>query len=336
MIKVAFYDAKAYDRPSFEHYGALHDMQFRFLETKLNDDTAEFARGCDAVCVFVNDNVNREVIDRLYELGVKLIALRSAGYNNVDVRAAFGKIHVVHVPAYSPYAVAEHAMALLLTSVRRIHKAYNRTREFNFSLNGLTGFDLHGKTAGVIGTGRIGRIFIDICRGFGMNVIAYDSFPAKDSGIEYVSLDELFERSDVISLHCPLTDGTRHMINAEAIGKMKKGVVILNTSRGGLIDAEALLEGIKARKIGAACLDVYEEEADIFFEDRSGHILNDDLLSRLISMPNVIVTSHQAFLTEEALNNIAETTVLNMKQLHDEGKCPNELIWKNGEIVHGR
>ena len=333
MIKVAFYDAKAYDRPSFEHYGALHDMQFRFLETKLNEDTAEFARGCDAVCVFVNDNVNREVIDRLYELGVKLIALRSAGYNNVDVRAAFGKIHVVHVPAYSPYAVAEHAMALLLTSVRRIHKAYNRTREFNFSLNGLTGFDLHGKTAGVIGTGRIGRIFIDICRGFGMNVIAYDSFPAKDSGIEYVSLDELFERSDVISLHCPLTDGTRHMINAEAIGKMKKGVVILNTSRGGLIDAEALLDGIKARKIGAACLDVYEEEADIFFEDRSGHILNDDLLSRLISMPNVIVTSHQAFLTEEALNNIAETTVRNIVScFENDGVCDNELCYRCGNI----
>ncbi len=333
MIKVAFYDAKAYDRPSFEHYGALHDMQFRFLETKLNEDTAEFARGCDAVCVFVNDNVNREVIDRLYELGVKLIALRSAGYNNVDVRAAFGKIHVVHVPAYSPYAVAEHAIALLLTSVRRIHKAYNRTREFNFSLNGLTGFDLHGKTAGVIGTGRIGRIFIDICRGFGMNVIAYDSFPAKDSGIEYVSLDELFERSDVISLHCPLTDGTRHMINAEAIGKMKKGVVILNTSRGGLIDAEALLEGIKARKIGAACLDVYEEEADIFFEDRSGHILNDDLLSRLISMPNVIVTSHQAFLTEEALNNIAETTVRNIVScFENDGVCDNELCYRCGNI----
>ncbi len=333
MIKVAFYDAKAYDRPSFEHYGALHDMQFRFLETKLNEDTAEFARGCDAVCVFVNDNVNREVIGRLYELGVKLIALRSAGYNNVDVRAAFGKIHVVHVPAYSPYAVAEHAMALLLTSVRRIHKAYNRTREFNFSLNGLTGFDLHGKTAGVIGTGRIGRIFIDICRGFGMNVIAYDSFPTKDSGIEYVSLDELFERSDVISLHCPLTDGTRHMINAEAIGKMKKGVVILNTSRGGLIDAEALLEGIKARKIGAACLDVYEEEADIFFEDRSGHILNDDLLSRLISMPNVIVTSHQAFLTEEALNNIAETTVRNIVScFENDGVCDNELCYRCGNI----
>lgn len=337
MIKVAFFDAKAYDRPSFEHYGELNNIRFRFLETKLNEDTAELARGCDAVCVFVNDTVNAEVIDKLYEYGVKLIALRSAGYNNVDVPHAFGKIHVVHVPAYSPYAVAEHAIALLLTSVRRIHKAYNRTREFNFSLNGLTGFDFHGKTVGVVGTGKIGRIFIDICRGFGMNVIAYDLFPAKDSGIEYVPLDELLERSDIISLHCPLTDDTRHMINAEAIGKMKKGVVIVNTSRGGLIDAEALLEGIKARKIGAACLDVYEEEADVFFEDRSGHIMDDELLSRLISMPNVIVTSHQAFLTEEALNNIAETTVNNILScFRNDGFCDNELCYRCGKIEECR
>ncbi len=333
MIKVAFYDAKPYDKPSFEKYGKLHDMQFRFLETKLNGDTAALSAGCDAVCIFVNDTANAAVIDKLYKNGVKLIALRSAGYNNVDVRAAFGKVHVVHVPAYSPYAVAEHAMALLLTSVRRIHKAYNRTREFNFSLKGLTGFDLHGKTIGVIGTGKIGRIFIDICRGFGMHVIAYDRFPAADSGIEYVTLDELFAKSDVISLHCPLTDETRHMIDADAIAKMKKGVVILNTSRGGLIDAEALLDGIKARKIGAACLDVYEEEADIFFEDRSGHILNDDLLSRLISMPNVIVTSHQAFLTEEALNNIAETTVNNiLSYFENGGMCDNELCYRCGNI----
>ena len=337
MIKAVLYDAKEYDMPSFEHYGKMHDVQFRFLETKLNEDTAELARGCDAVCVFVNDTVNAEVIDRLYEYGVKLIALRSAGYNNVDVPHAFGKIHVVHVPAYSPYAVAEHAIALLLTSVRRIHKAYNRTREFNFSLNGLTGFDFHGKTVGVVGTGKIGRIFIDICRGFGMNVIAYDLFPAKDSGIEYVPLDELLERSDIISLHCPLTDDTRHMINAEAIGKMKKGVVIVNTSRGGLIDAEALLEGIKARKIGAACLDVYEEEADVFFEDRSGHIMDDELLSRLISMPNVIVTSHQAFLTEEALNNIAETTVNNILScFRNDGFCDNELCYRCGKIEECR
>ena len=333
MIKVAFFDAKAYDKPSFEQYGSLYDVRFKYLETKLNEDTVDLAKGCDAVCVFVNDTVNAAVIDRLYEYGVRLIALRSAGYNNVDLRAAFGKIHVVHVPAYSPYAVAEHAIALLLTSVRRIHKAYNRTREFNFSLNGLTGFDFHGKTVGVVGTGKIGRIFIDICRGFGMNVIAYDLFPAKDSGIDYVSLEELLEQSDIISLHCPLTDGTRHMINAEAIGKMKKGVVIVNTSRGALIDAEALLEGIKARKIGAACLDVYEEEADVFFEDRSGHILNDDLLSRLISMPNVIVTSHQAFLTEEALNNIAETTVSNILSCFEkDGMCDNELCYRCGNI----
>ena len=337
MIKVAFYDAKAYDRPSFEYYGGQQEMQFRFLETKLNEDTVDLARGCDAVCVFVNDTVNAAVIDKLYEYGVKIIALRSAGYNNVDIRHAFGKTHVVHVPAYSPYAVAEHAIALLLTSVRRIHKAYNRTREFNFSLNGLTGFDFHGKTVGVVGTGKIGRIFIDICRGFGMKVIAYDLFPAKDSGIDYVALDELLEQSDIISLHCPLTDETRHMINAAAIEKMKKGVVLVNTSRGGLIDAEALLEGIKARKIGAACLDVYEEEADVFFEDRSGHIMDDELLSRLISMPNVIVTSHQAFLTEEALNNIAETTVNNILScFRNDGVCDNELCYRCGSIEQCR
>lgn len=335
MIKVAFYDTKQYDKPSFEHYGVMHGLQFRFLEAKLNEDTVALAEGCDAVCVFVNDSVTETVINRLYEYGVKLIALRSAGYNNVDVKAAFGKIHVVHVPAYSPYAVAEHAMAILLTSVRRIHKAYNRTRDFNFSLSGLTGFDLHGKTVGVIGTGKIGRIFIDICCGFGMKVIAYDPYPVPDSGIKYVALDDLFAESDIISLHCPLNDGTFHVVNAEAIAKMKKGVVIVNTSRGALIDAEALLSGIKARKIGAACLDVYEEEADIFFEDRSGHIMNDDLLARLISMPNVIVTSHQAFLTEEALSNIAETTVNNILSYFDNGGiCENELCYRCGNIEH--
>lgn len=333
MIRVAFYDTKEYDKTAFEQCGALHDMQFRFLETRLNADTVALAEGCDAVCVFVNDIVDASVIDRLWQYGVKLIALRSAGYNNVDVRAAYGKLHVVHVPAYSPYAVAEHAMALLLTSVRRIHKAYNRTREFNFSLNGLTGFDFHGKTVGVVGTGKIGRIFIDICRGFGMRVLACDKYPAPDSGIEYVSLDRLFAESDVISLHCPLTEETKHMIDGDAIQKMKKGVVIVNTSRGALIDAEALLSGIKARHVGAACLDVYEEEADIFFEDRSGHILNDDLLSRLISMPNVIVTSHQAFLTQEALSNIAETTVNNIRSYFEkDGICDNELCYRCGSI----
>ena len=332
-MKVAFFDTKPYDRPSFERYGAEAGIEFKFYEGKLSSDTVALANGADAVCVFVNDDVNAKVIDGLYERGVKLIALRSAGYNNVDVRHAFGKIHVVHVPAYSPYSVAEHAMALLLTSIRRIHKAYNRTREFNFSLSGLTGFDLHGKTVGVIGTGRIGRIFIDICRGFGMRVLAYDKFPAKDSGIEYVSLEELYRNSDIISLHCPLTEESHHMIGSEAIAAMKKGVILVNTSRGALVDAEALLEGIKARQVGAACLDVYEEEADVFFHDFSGHIVSDDVLARLISMPNVIVTSHQAFLTEEALNNIAETTVKNiLSYFENDGLCDNELCYRCGNI----
>ena len=333
MIKIAFFETKEYDKASFAPYEKEGEIEFKFLETKLTEMTAELARGCDAVCVFVNDTVNAAVIDKLCEYGIKVIALRCAGYNNVDIRHAYGKIHIMRVPAYSPYAIAEHAMALLLTSIRRIHKAYIRTRDFNFSLNGLAGFDLHGKTVGVVGTGRIGRVFIDICRGFGMNIIAYDAYPAKDSGINYVTLDELFEKSDIISMHCPLTDDTRHMINRDSIEKMKKGVVILNTSPGALIDAEALLEGIKARKIGAACLDVYEEEADLFFEDRSGHILNDELLARLISMPNVIVTSHQAFLTTEALNNIAETTMNNIRSyFENDGICDNELCYRCGNI----
>ena len=287
-MKYAFFDTKPYDKPSFERYGRENGIEFKFFETKLNRDTASLAKGCDGVCVFVNDVVDAETIDRLYSVGVRAVALRCAGYNNVDVRHSFGKLHVFHVPAYSPYAVAEHAIAMLLTSVRRIHKAYIRTKDFNFSLNGLTGFDMHGKTVGVVGTGRIGRVFADICKGFGMNVIAYDKFPAKDSGIDYVSLDELFERSDIISLHCPLTDETKHLIDESAIGKTKKGVIIINTSRGALIDTEALLAGIKSRRVGAACLDVYEEESDIFFNDFSGHIMDDDTLARLISMPNVL------------------------------------------------
>lgn len=324
-MKIAFFDTKNYDVAGFEEYGGKHGMKFKFYETKLNADTADLAKGCEAVCVFVNDTVDAAVIDRLCELGVRIIALRCAGYNNVDIDYAKDRITVVRVPAYSPYAVAEHAMALLLTSIRRIHKAYIRTRDFNFSLNGLTGFDLHGKTVGVVGTGKIGRIFIDICRGFGMKIIAYDKFPAKDSGIDYVELDELFSRSDIISFHCPLTEDTYHLISRETVGQLKKGVVLLNTSRGALIDAEALLEGIKSRQIGAACLDVYEEEGDVFFNDFSGHIIADDVLARLISMPNVIVTSHQAFLTEEALNNIAETTVANLLAFSNGEKSGNEL-----------
>lgn len=333
-LKIAFFDAKDYDRQSFvlSNNGDMGEddgeFDIRYYEVRLSSDTYKLAEGCDAVCVFVNDDINRFVIDKLVEMGIKLIALRCAGYNNVDVEYAYGKIHIVRVPAYSPYAVAEHAMALLLTSIRRIHKAYIRTKDFNFSLNGLTGFDLHGKTVGVVGTGKIGRIFIDICRGFGMHVIAYDKFPSKDSGIEYVTLDELWERSDVISLHCPLTDENWHMINMENMEKMKKGVVIINTSRGALIDTEALVEGIKQRKIGAACLDVYEEESNIFFHDYSNHIVNDDILARLISMPNVIVTSHQAFLTNEALSNIADTTLQNTRDFFDSGICANEVCYK--------
>ena len=333
-MKIAFFDAKPYDKPSFDAFGAQNGIQYKYFETKLTEDTVELAHGYDGVCVFVNDTVNQAVIDKLSEMGVSVVALRCAGFNNVDMKHAYGKVHVLRVPAYSPYAVAEHTMALLLTSIRRIHKAYIRTRDFNFSLANMTGFDLHGKTVGVIGTGKIGRVFINICRGFGMKVLAYDKYPAADladgENIRYVQLDELFASSDVISLHCPLTEETYHVIDAKSLEKCKKGVVILNTSRGALVDAEALLSGIKSRKVGAACLDVYEEESDLFFEDFSGHILEDDVLARLISMPNVIVTSHQAFLTEEALSNIAETTTQNIKQMIENGQCPNELCYRGG------
>jgi len=332
-MKFAFFDTKPYDRPAFEKYGEEYGVSFKYFETKLNEDTAELANGFDGVCVFVNDTVNAAVIDRLYAMGVRVVALRCAGFNNVDMKHAFGKVHVLRVPAYSPYAVAEHTMALLLTSVRRIHKAFIRTKDYNFSLAGMTGFDLHGKTVGVIGTGRIGRVFIDICRGFGMKVLAYDKFPAEglDNGdtVRYVPLETLFSQSDILSLHCPLTEETYHIIGEDALAQCKRGVVLLNTSRGALVDAEALLAGIKSRKVGAACLDVYEEEADLFFEDYSGHILNDDTLARLISMPNVIVTSHQAFLTEEALANIAQTTVQNIAGFFAANQCPNELCYRS-------
>ena len=312
MLKIAFYDTKEYDIPSFEEYGKQRNIEFKFFENKLDEDTVALAKGFDGVCVFVNDKVNKKVIDTLYEYGIRIIVLRCAGFNNVDVKAAFGKIHVYRVPAYSPYAVAEHAMSMLLAMNRRIHKAYIRTRDYNFSLNNLTGVDLYEKTMGVIGTGKIGQILINICKGFGMHIVAYDKFPNPNLDVEYVELNELFKRSDFISLHCPLTDENTHMINKESMSLMKKGVGIINTSRGGLINADDLLDQIKARKIGFACLDVYEEESNIFFQNKSGHILDDDTLRNLISMPNVLITSHQAFLTEEALNNIADTTTQNI------------------------
>ena len=311
-MKLAFFDCKSYDIPGFDKYLAPAGIKVKYFEPNLNIDTVSLAAGFDAVCVFVNDTVDAAVVDRLSELGVKMIALRCAGFNNVDIKACQGKLGVFRVPAYSPYAVAEHAMALLLTINRRTHKAYNRTRDFNFSLQGLAGFDLHGKTVGIIGTGKIGRVFADICRGFGMQILAYDPYPNPNAGLTYVDLPELFRKSDIISLHCPLTEATRHLIDEKSIALMKSTVTIINTSRGGLINTDDLIRGLKDKKVGAACLDVYEEEGDFFYEDLSGHIVRDAKLVRLISMPNVIVTSHQAFLTEEALDNIAATTVNNI------------------------
>lgn len=325
-MKIAFFDTKEYDIESFNPIVKERNIEVKYFEPKLSIDTVGLTKGFDGVCIFVNDSVTKEVIDELYKNGVKAIFLRCAGFNNVDLKAAFGKIHVYRVPAYSPYAVAEHAMALYLASNRRIHKAYNRVREYNFSLSGLTGNDLYGKTVGVIGTGKIGRIFINICKGFGMNVIAYDLYPLKDSDIKYVSLEELFKESDVISLHCPLTEETTHLINKDSIALMKKGVAIINTSRGGLINSKDLLEGIKERKIGTVCLDVYEEESDIFFENKSGHIMDDSTLLQLIAMPNVLITSHQAFLTKEALNNIAETTVKNIIRFNNNELAVDEEV----------
>ena len=324
-MKVAFFDTKPYDRPGFDRYAAGTELDIKYFDTHLNEDTVSLAAGFDAVCVFVNDTVNENVVNKLHEMGIQVIALRCAGFNNVDTRACFGKIHVFRVPAYSPYAVAEHAMALLLTVNRHTHKAYNRTREFNFSLQGLTGFDLYGKTVGIIGTGKIGRIFANICKGFGMKILAYDKFPSDDS-LDYVSLEELFANSDIISLHCPLTEETRHIINGESIAMMRPGVTIVNTSRGGLINTDDLIAGIKENRIGYACLDVYEEEGDLFYEDLSGHVVQDDTLVRLIAMPNVIVTSHQAFLTEEALDNIAQTTVDNLLKFNRGEASPDTEV----------
>lgn len=325
MITISFYDTKPYDKKYFNIINEQYGFTINYFETKLSARTAKLAEGSDAVCAFVNDDVSAPTVDALNKLGIKIIAMRCAGYNNVDIRYAQDKIPVVRVPAYSPHAVAEHAMALLLTLNRRIHKAFLRTRDFNFSLNGLTGFDLYGKTVGVVGTGKIGSAFIDICRGFGMKVLAYDVFPNID-GVEYVDMETLLKRSDLISLHCPLTPSTRHIINAKSIDKMKKGVFIVNTSRGALIDSEALLYGLLNEKIGGACLDVYEEESDLFYEDNSATIVKDDILSRLICLPNVIVTSHQGFLTGEALTNIASTTLENISEFFADGSLDNQIL----------
>ncbi len=326
MKKIVMFDAKKYDQKSFEPYKDKYE--FIYFKDRLSSSTAILAKGADAVVCFVNDELNDEVLTTLNSFNIHGVFLRCAGYNNVDLLSAYkNKIHIARVPAYSPYAIAEHAFALILSLNRHINKAYIRSRDFNFNLEGLKGFDLYNKTIGVIGTGKIGRIFIDIAKGFGMKVLCYDPYPIKDSNLTYTSLDEIYKQSDIISLHCPLSNDNYHMINEQSISKMKTGVMIINTSRGGLVDSKALLEGLKEKKIGSVGLDVYEEEANLFYKDNSLKIIDDDTLSLLISMPNVIITSHQAYLTEEALNNIAETTIRNMVEYFNNELIQNELCY---------
>ena len=328
--KIAFFVAKPYDISSFDQVNKDFNYDIKYYKGHLNKNNLVLTQGTDAVCIFVNDTADAEIIDGLAKNGVKLLALRCAGYNNVDLAAAKGKMKIVRVPAYSPYAVAEHAVALMLSLNRKIHRAYWRTRDGNFSLHGLMGFDMHGKTAGIIGTGKIAKILIKILKGFGMNIVAYDLYPdyafAEEQGITYTTLDELYKQSDIISLHCPLTDKTKYLINDISICKMKDNVMIINTGRGLLIHTNALIEGLKNKKIAAAGLDVYEEEGDYFYEDKSDKIIDDDVLARLLSFNNVIVTSHQAFFTKEALHNIAETTLLNIKAFMENQPLANEVV----------
>lgn len=329
MKKIAFFDSKPYDKLWFDRLKGDYGMNIKYFESKLNADTALMAStGCDGVVAFVSDTIDKNVIDTLCRHHIGIVAMRCAGYNNVDFKAARGRIRVVRVPAYSPHAVAEHAMALILSLNRKVHRAYNRTREYNFSIQGLTGFDLYGKTVGIVGTGKIGRVFNDICRGFGMNVLAYDVVPAADSGIRYVSFEELCAQSDIISLHCPLTPETHHIINRDSFGLMKDGVMLINTSRGALVESGALVGALKSGKVGGAGLDVYEEESDFFYEDFSNTVIQDDTLARLVSLHNVIVTSHQAFLTKEALFNIAETTLGNLKDFFEGRPLANEISYE--------
>jgi len=331
-IKIAFFDTKPYDGKAFNQELENTPFDITYYNVKLTEKNVKLAEGYDVVCAFVNDTLNAAVIDKLVEYGIKAVAMRCAGYNNVDIHYAYGKIHVMRVPAYSPYAVAEHAAALILSLNRKIHRAYYRTRDNNFSIAGFEGFDLHGKTAGVIGTGRIGQIMIGILQGFGMKILAYDKFPntayAEKSGIEYADLDSIYRQADIITLHCPLTNESHHMIDRDSIAKMKKGIMLINTSRGHLIDTGALIDGLKDGLIGSAGLDVYEEEADYFFEDFSGEVVTDDILARLLTFNNVLITSHQAFLTREALGNIAATTIGNIKEFFDGGFLANEICYQ--------
>ncbi|MBE0675970.1 MAG: 2-hydroxyacid dehydrogenase [Bacteroidales bacterium] len=329
--KIAFFDAKPYDTESFNELNSKYGYTIKYFKFHLTTDNVVLAKGYDAVVIFVNDTVDAEMIMKLKEYGVKLIALRSAGFNNVDLKAALNNISVVRVPSYSPHAIAEHTVALMLTLNRKVHRAYFRTRDTNFALNGLLGFDMYGKTAGVIGTGRIGKVLTQILRGFGMEVLLNDMYPdeqfAKETGSRYTDLDELYRKSDIISLNCPLTKETEYMINASTIGMMKKGVMLINTGRGKLIKTADLIEGLKSGQVGSAGLDVYEEESEFFFEDLSDRVLADDVLARLLTFNNVIITSHQGFFTREAIQNIAETTLKNIDDFFAGRKLENEVCF---------
>ena len=328
MARIAFFDTKNYDEEYFNKYNKDYNYEITYFKSKLNSETAKLTKGYDAVCIFVNDKADEETLKILEENGVKILALRCAGFNNVDIEHK-GNLKVVRVPKYSPYAVAEHAVALLLNIDRKLYKSYQRVRKYNFSIDGLMGFDIHGKTVGVIGTGKIGQVFAKIMKGFGANVIAYDVYQnsqaAEEIGFKYVSLDELYANSDIISLHVPLTPETNKMINKESIQKMKHGVYILNCSRGKLINTDDLVEELSTGRIGGVGLDVYENEEQFFLCDVSNDYVRDKNLSILLSMPNVIITSHQAFFTKEAVTNIAEQTLQNIKDELEIGHCDSEV-----------
>lgn len=324
MKKIAFFDAKSYDRIWFDHWNNGR-FQIKYLENKLTPDTVSMAAGYDAVCAFVNDKLNKLVINSLYREGIRVVVMRCTGYNNVDLQAAAGQVTILRVPAYSPHAVAEHAIAMLQTLNRKIHKAYIRTRDYNFSLERLIGFDLHGKTVGVIGTGQIGRVFVQLCNGFGMKVLAYDPYPVENLAAEYVPLERIFKESDIISLHCPLTEESHYLINGDSLAQMKKNTILINTSRGALVDSKALVDALENGQIAGACLDVYEEETSLFFEDNSNQTRRDNVLVKIVSMPNVILTSHQAYLTHEALSNIAGTTLQNLEDFFDGRELKNAI-----------
>jgi len=323
---VSVFDTHHFDRTALEKENARHGHDLRFFEARLEKKTAKLAAGSAAVCVFVNDVLDRATLKSLHKSGVRLLALRCAGFNQVDLKAAAELgLTVARVPAYSPHAVAEHAVALLLTLNRKLHRAYNRVRESNFSLDGLVGFDLNGKTVGIMGTGKIGAVFAQIMAGFGCRLLAFDVFRRTDLPVTYVKAEQLLAESDILSLHVPLLPETHHFLRGETIAKLKRGAVIVNTSRGALIETQALLEALKSGHVGGAALDVYEEEAGIFFRDLSGQVLQDDVLARMISMPNVLITSHQAFLTHEALANIAQTTLENMTAF-EQGELPESVV----------